>query len=122
MLSNFYFSSNEKNGSICASVTRTFDSKEIEDSFIMESKVFEYIDSIKWSISSVGYVKLFWENSDSSDITIPFVILSGNGSWSLSGSSICSKPTNSSGRIRLISQGFDDLDAFTIIITGKIKW
>lgn len=76
------------------------------------------ISSIFWCVNAAGAVKLKWEPKFETECEYPFVILSGNGKWEL-GASAFTIPEISTGRILLDADGFDDLDSFTIIITGQ---
>lgn len=78
-----------------------------------------WIDRLSWSMSAVGYVELYWECRDSDPDFI--VNLSGNGTWDLNDTVNYLIPDRKkhTGRVLLSTRGFDALDAYSIIITGK---
>lgn len=107
---------NEGAGVFAVSLTGTFDNAEQEK--LIEKLPFHVsaITNIMWCVNAVGYVELFWGTEER------ICVLSGNGRWDLSTLGMdFSIPTNSEGRILLSTSGFDDLDSYTIVISGKLK-
>lgn len=108
---------NEGTGSFSLSVNCKFtgadDNQELVNIF-PDSLFAKKIKGMFWCINAVGFVELAWENSEH-----PIVILSGNGKWDLSGGNEFFVPDESNGMITATTHGFDDLDSYTIIISGQ---
>lgn len=102
-------------GAFSASVVASIQDSKTLNKLLIEESVTN-IDSVKWCINSVNSVSLwlYWKGDEE-----PFLMLSGNGNWNLTG---ISEIIRREGCDLCIScYGLEELDSFTLIITGKLK-
>lgn len=82
-----------------------------EDSGVIEEAAFIAVKNLEWSINSIGYLELLWDNDE------PIARISGNGRFDFSQRRV-PRPKNAKGNIKINTKNFDEGDVFTLHITG----
>lgn len=113
---------NETVKSFAASITGTFTDAEQEKKTKKLPFALSNIHNIMWCVNAVGYVELFWQTLNDIEEDFKICVLSGNGRWDLKYLGMeFMVPENSTGELLISTSGFDDLDSYTIVISGNYK-